>query len=173
MTLGALASALSGALAGWLLGAGLVPFGGAAPAAIPSPSATTAVEAFSAPAASAPAVDVLREWDVSRARAYTEGDAKTLRSLYSAGSVAGTTDVRLLRAYAGRGLRVEGMRMQILAVDVLGHSEGRLRLRVTDRLDGAVAVGNGARVALPRDQASTRVVTLFLRGGAWRVAAVR
>lgn len=63
--------------------------------------------------------------------------------------------------------------MQILAVDVLAHSPGRWTLRVTDRLYRAVAVGGGARVVLPRDQASTRVVTLLLRADSWKVASVR
>lgn len=131
-----------------------------------------AASAAATPVASTPAVAVLRSWDLSRAHAYAEGDAESLRSLYVAGSVAGTTDVRLLRSYAGRGLRVKEMKMQILAVDVLAHSQGRWRLRVTDRLYAAAAVGDDARVALPRDQASTRVVTMLLRAGAWKVASV-
>lgn len=135
----------------------------------PSPGFATST---AGPVASAPAVDVLRGWDLSRARAYADGDAEALRALYVAGSKAGTTDVRLLTSYAGRGLRVEGMEMQILAVDVLAHSPERWRIRVTDRLYAAVAVGHGARVVLPRDQASTRVVTMILRAGAWKVASV-
>ena len=122
--------------------------------------------------ASTPAVDVLRAWDLSRSQAYGAGDAAALSSLYVVGSVAGTSDVRLLRSYAGRGLRVVGMKMQILAVDVLARSQGRWRLRVTDRLFRAVAVGNGARIVLPRDQATTRVVTMLRRAGAWKVASV-
>jgi len=144
---------------------------GAAPADSSSPS-RPADTAETAQVASATAVDVLRGWDLSRAHAYADGDAAALRSLYVAGSVAGTRDARLLRSYAGRGLRVEEMKMQILAVDVLAHSQGRWRLRVTDRLHAAVAVGDGARIALPRDEASTRVVTMVLRAGIWKVASV-
>jgi len=144
---------------------------GAPPAYNSSPSPLTA-PAGAAPVASATAADVLRGWDLSRAHAYADGDAGALRSLYVAGSAAGTTDARLLRSYAGRGLRVKEMKMQILAVDVLAHSQGRWRLRVTDRLHAAVAVGDGARIALPRDEASTRVVALVLRAGIWKVASV-
>ena len=167
---GLVVAGLAGAVFG-AFGVGFASSGGAAPvdSSSPSPPAATA-EAV--PIVSAPAVDVLRGWDLSRAHAYAHGDAEALRSLYVAGSVAGTTDVRLLRSYAGRGLRVEGMKMQILAVDVLAHSQSRWRIRVTDRLFRAVAVGNGARVVLPRDQASTRVVAMLLRAGAWRVASV-
>jgi len=119
-----------------------------------------------------PALDVLHRWDLARSRAYAAGDVADLRSLYAAGSAAGTTDVRLLRSYRERGLRVEGLRMQVLAVDVLGHGPGRWRLRVTDRLTGAAAVGKRVRVPLPRDEASTQVVTLRLIDGSWRVSSV-
>lgn len=62
--------------------------------------------------------------------------------------------------------------MQVLAVKVLAHAPGRWRLRVTDRLTGAVAVGEDVRLPLPRDEASTGLVTLRLRDGSWKVASV-
>lgn len=120
-----------------------------------------------------PAAEVLRGWDVQRAAAYEQGSTRMLRDLYVAGSAAGTSDVRLLRSYRARGIRVVGMRMQVLALRVPETRPDRLRLVVTDRLDGAVAVGGGRRAPLPRDLPDTRTVTL-LRGadGAWRVSAV-
>ncbi|HJR39290.1 MAG TPA: hypothetical protein VJ819_12995 [Nocardioidaceae bacterium] len=122
---------------------------------------------------SMPAVDVLHDWDRARARAYAAGDADGLRALYTPGSSAGTADVAILASYTRRGLRVEGMRMQLLALEVLGHRPGRWRLRVTDRLHGAVAVdASGVRLRLPRDQASIRVISLRRTRGGWRVAAV-
>jgi len=127
-----------------------------------------------AAAASFPASDVLRRWDRARARAFAEGDVEALQSLYVAGSAAGTSDVRLLKAYLRRGLRVEGMRMQLLTLEVLREEPTRLRLLVTDRLTGAVAVGHGSRTHLPEDKASTRVVELRRSrpGAEWRVARV-
>lgn len=126
-------------------------------------------------AAPFPASDVLRAWDRSRSRAFAEGDVAGLRGLYAPGSAAGTADVRLLRDYLARGLRVEDMRVQLLAVEVLEHGRHRLRVRVTDRLHGAVAVGAGTRVPLPRDAASTRVVELVrpTAEARWRVSWVR
>jgi hypothetical protein len=119
------------------------------------------------------AAEVLRGWDEQRAAAYAAGSVRRLRQLYVAGSVAARSDVRVLRGYRSRGLVVEGMRTQVLALRVVEQRPRRLRLEVTDRLAAAVAVGPGRRTELPRDQPDTRVVTLR-RGadGAWRVSAV-
>lgn len=122
------------------------------------------------------AVDVLRGWDARRARAFARGDPSGLRALYVPGSRAGAADVRLLRSYARRGLRVEGMRTQLLAAEVLLLEPGRVRLRVVERLVGAEAVvlATGRRLPLPRDGASERAVELRRSAsGDWRVAAVR
>lgn len=118
------------------------------------------------------AASVLRAWDGRRARAWAEGDISALRELYV--DRAGVADVRLLRRYADRGLRVEGLTTQLLAVEVLGQGPGRWRLRVTDRVAAGVAVGARGRLRLPRDQADTRLIVL-VRGadGTWRVAEVR
>lgn len=120
------------------------------------------------------AAAVLHSWDRRRAAAYAAGDPAALRRLYARGSTAADADLRVLRGYLRRGLRVEAMRMQLLDVTVLDRSRGLLRLRCTDRLVGAVAVGAAGRQPLPRDRASTRVLTLVRdRGGAWRVRSVR
>lgn len=118
------------------------------------------------------AAAVLRAWDERRARAWAEGDAARLRGLYV--DRAGAADVRLLRRYAARGLRVEDLTTQLLAVEVIGRGPGRWRLRVTDRLAGGDVVGADVRLRLPSDRADTRVVRL-VRGadGTWRVAEVR
>jgi hypothetical protein len=166
----AVAIALAGAL--WWVGSG-ERFAGRQPV-LPttSPSAFAAVQ-VDAPPKSMRAVDVLHDWDRARARAYASRDLGALRALYVAGSSAGTADVAILRSYLRRGLRVEGMRMQLIGLEVLRPGPGRLRLRVTDRLHGAVAVdASGTRVPLPRDQASTRIITLRRVADSWRVAAV-
>src|SRR5688500_15295196 len=74
-----------------------------------------------------------------------------LRALYARRSSAGRRDVRLLRRYAARGLRVSGLETQLLAVRVTDGSDrtGRLVLKVTDRVAGAVAVRGSTRVPLP------------------------
>lgn len=118
------------------------------------------------------AVAVLRAWDARRATAWADGDAAALAALYVPRSRAGAADLALLRRYADRGLRVRGMTMQLLAVDVRRESPDHLRLLVTDRLTGAVATRGGTRIGLPGDVASRRWLTLRRVDGAWLVDRV-
>lgn len=118
-------------------------------------------------------VRVLRRWDRQRALAYAHGDVDALAALYVPESQAGATDVALLRSYTRRGLRVDGLTMQFLAVDVVSRKWGRLRLRVSDRVHGGVAVGASTRVPLPRDEVSMRLVTLRREASSvWKVSTV-
>jgi hypothetical protein len=121
----------------------------------------------------ASALAVLRDWDVRRAAAWAAGDETGLTALYTDGSAAGRHDRAMLRRYLARGLRVRGLRMQVLAGSVRARTHDRIALVVTDRVAHAVAVGNGIRVDLPRDRASRRTVVLCRVEGEWRVARVR
>lgn len=133
--------------------------GQAAPAPTPEPPRTTALSA-------------LRQWDASRAAAWAGGDVPALRELYTRSSEAGRRDVSMLRRWVERGLRVQGMQMQVLDSAVVEESAVRMVVRVTDRLTGAVAVGRGRRVVLPGDGVSSRRIMLRRVAGQWRVAAV-
>jgi len=146
----------------------------ARPDPAPRPRLASPVSAPSAtqPARSGPPPG-LSAWDERRSAAWAEGDAGALASLYADGSGAGAADVRLLRDYARRGLRVEGMATQVLGLRVAARSPGRLELVVTDRVVGAEAVGSGAPVPLPVDRPSTRRVVLVRAGAGWVVAEVR
>jgi hypothetical protein len=115
--------------------------------------------------------DVLHAWDERRAVAWSAGDAAGVRALYTSGSVAGRRDAAMLDAWTARGLRVTGLRTQLLRVDVRVRTPYRLVLGVTDRLAGGVAVPG--RVALPRDRPSDHVVTFRRVAGEWRVSSVR
>jgi hypothetical protein len=145
----------------------------------PAPRPRLTGPASSASASSAPRPDrsgpaaVLGAWDERRSVAWAEGDAGALERLYADGSGAGAADVRLLRDYVRRGLRVEGMTTQVLGLRVAARSPGRLELVVTDRVVGAEAVGRGAPVSLPVDRPSTRRVALVRTGAGWVVAEVR
>lgn len=117
---------------------------------------------------------VLRDWDRLRAQAWAAGDAGGLRQLYVRGSSAGVDDVRMLRSWTGRGLRVTGMTMQVLRVELRRRTAGRLTLVVTDRLaDARAAAGTATEgVALPRDRPTTRRLTFHKVRGAWLLATV-
>ena len=163
------ARALARALVAALL---LVLLGGPA-AAGPQPVAPGAA----GPAATGPgerqARAVLAAWDESRAAAWRRGDRAGLADLYTAGSLAGARDLRMLDAWLGRGLRVRGMAVEVLSLEVLHDGAHRLALRVTDRLAGAVAVGSGVRRVLPRDRPTSRALVLRRSDRRWRVASVR
>ena len=49
----------------------------------------------------------------------------------------------MLAAYAARGLRVTGLRTQVLDASLRSWAPGRVTLEVTDRVVGAHAVGRG------------------------------
>lgn len=136
----------------------------AAPATSPRPAAAPATPG---------GARVLAEWDERRASAWAAGDVGELERLYAAGSRTGAADVRLLRHYLARGLTVEGLTTQVLALDVAERSPGRLVLVVTDRVVGGRAVGGASPVALPADRASTRRIVLVRAGEDWLVAEAR
>jgi hypothetical protein len=120
------------------------------------------------------ALAVLRDWDRARASAWAAGDARALRRLYLRGSPAGRHDVAMLRRWGGRGLRVRGMAMQVLSVELRVRTDRRIALVVTDRLAGAVAVpvGGGTRRTLPRDGVTTRRLEFRRTAGGWVLAGV-
>lgn len=116
---------------------------------------------------------VLRDWDRARAEAWAAGDVRALRRLYVPGSSAGERDAAMLRRWTDRGLRVRGMTMQVLSVELRRRTERTLVLVVTDRLARAEAVGRSGRIRLPRDGASTRRLVFRDRGGRWRLASAQ
>ncbi len=75
----------------------------------------------------------------------------------------------MLRRYAARGLRVVGLRTQVLAVEVLRHHARHLALVVTDRVVGGAAVGHGSRVRLPEGAAGSARCRWCgaVTGGSW------
>ena len=115
---------------------------------------------------------VLRHWDERRARAWAAVDVAALRALYLSGSRAARRDLRLLRAYAARGLVVRRLTTQVFALKVLRSEPGLIRLGVLDRVAGGTVVGDGRSRALRSSPPVGRVVELRRVSGQWRVAAV-
>lgn len=125
------------------------------------------------PAAALASLAVLRDWDRRRSAAWRDGDVTRLGALYVPGSAAGAHDVAMLERWVRRGLRVRGMAMQVLAVELRVRTDRRIVLEVTDRLAGPVAVGGGRRWSLPRDGVSVRRLEFRRTAGRWLLAAVR
>ncbi len=125
------------------------------------------------PSGARSASEVLTDWDARRSAAWAAGDVEALAGLYSEGSRTGAADVRLLGHYRDRGLTVEGLTTQLLAVSVVQRGPRRLVLDVTDRVVAGRAVGGARPVVLPTDRASARRVVLVRPGRTWLVAEAR
>jgi len=124
-------------------------------------------------AADDPECYVLGGLDVARAEALADGNLTDLRSLY-AQSNAAAPDVRLLKRYAARGLRVVGAGMVRGQCRVVARTSSRVELDVTERLAPAWAVSTaGEIIRLPRDEPSRRRVVLAGGRGDWQIASVR
>ncbi|GAA4824176.1 hypothetical protein ACFQ0K_17345 [Nocardioides caeni] len=116
---------------------------------------------------------ILRDWDRARAAAWRDADVARLRGLYVPGAPAGRADVAMLQRWSERGVRVEGMSMQVLSVVLRVSTSRRVVLVVTDRLVGAEAVRETTRTALPQDQPSTRRLDFRRWAGRWLLAVVQ
>lgn len=131
-----------------------------------------------APRPEVAAAEILHAWDVRRCAAWSAGDVAALRRLYAPGSGAGRADVAMLRAWRERGLRVEGMQVQLLLVRVRSWADDTLAIEVVDRILGGTVGGtidgpvNGTGAVLPTDQATAHTIVLRRIAGEWRVAAV-
>jgi hypothetical protein len=136
------------------------------------PPRLVAERSLVAPRPEVRAAALLRRWDDARAAAWSAGDHDGLALLYVAGSATGRRDAAMLRAWSRRGVRVEGLRTQVVRVRVVAHRPGRYDLEVVDRVVAGTVVGTGPSRPLPRDGPSTRRVVLVDAGGAWVVGEV-
>lgn len=115
--------------------------------------------------------DTLAVLDRARARAFAQGDAGRLRSVYSAGSPALGRDEAALAQLTGSRLHAEGLRLTVTDVALRSRSAGRVRLAVTDVMPSYRVVDEGGTVVehrRGRGPASWTVV-LTRDDGRWRV----
>jgi hypothetical protein len=155
-------------------GVGLVAVGLAVPSERDArPVVATVGRPVAGPATLPRELAVLLAWDRRRSAAWARGDPGALRALYRPGSATGRADVRMLQAYAARGLRLRGLTTQVLACDLVRGSPARMRLLVSDRVVSGRVVGRGMSAPLPRDRASRREITFVRIDGRWLVAEVR
>lgn len=146
----------------------------------PPPSPTPSTPDDRRPAAASPAggAEVVGRWaavldrlDASRAAAFAAGSPSALEEVYVPGSPANRRDESALRRLARSGLRVDGLRLDTVALRVLRESATTVRLQVTDVLaahrlvdrDGAVVQERAGRGE------ATWTVTLSRVDGRWRV----
>ncbi|HEX2174296.1 MAG TPA: hypothetical protein VHG70_00170 [Nocardioidaceae bacterium] len=117
---------------------------------------------------------VLALLDRRRARAYAALRPRLLRRVYAPGAPVGRQDRALLRRYRERGLRVRGMRMRLLALQVRDRRGDRVALVVRERLAAATVRGDGARGGPVADDVDVRLLVLRrVEGPGWRIDAVR
>ena len=142
----------------------------------PRPPTTSAPPTSAPPTEQAPASRwerVLTRLDSARQAAYHAGDPALLLDVYLPGSAVLRRDRRMLMAYERRGVRLEGVRLEIQDVDVRRRDGRQVRLRVIDRLARPVAHTAAGDVALPQDLPTRRLITLVANDDGWRIAAVR
>jgi hypothetical protein len=116
---------------------------------------------------------VLNRLDKRRATAFARGEPHLLTTVYAARSTALDADRATLAAYRSEGLQLAGLRMRVLALQVLRAGPQRVVLHVVDRLDPVSAVDAEGRLAdLPTDRPSARRIVLRQHDSGWRIAAV-
>ena len=115
------------------------------------------------------AVDVVHAWDARRADAWARADAAALSALYREGSSAGRRDLEALRAWQRRGWVVSGISRQVRSLEVEVAQDDVVRLRLTDRLVGAVARRGSQERHLPAGAFRERTVQWRRIGTQWRL----
>lgn len=96
-----------------------------------------------------------------------------LRSVYLPGSVQLAQDVRMLRAYLRRGLRVSGVRTRCMVVTLERQLPNRASLVVVDALGEAVAHdAQGSAQPLPHDLPTRHRIRLVMTAAGWRIAGI-
>jgi hypothetical protein len=115
---------------------------------------------------------VLSGLDALRARAYADLRPELLHRVYTPGSRVLQRDRALLLRYRQRGLRVVGLRVRLLALREDTRRDGRVVLRVRDRVTAGTLVGATVRRRLPGDAADARAITLRRVDRRWRISAV-
>jgi hypothetical protein len=140
--------------------------------ATPVPSAQAGVAPYPRARAERSWRAVLARLDAVRSRAYADLRPRLLRRVYTPGSRVLRHDRALLLRYRRRGLRVVGLRVQVLTLREGARRDDRVVLRVQDRVTAGTLVGGAVQRLLPDDAANARAITLSRSGGGWLISAV-
>jgi len=115
---------------------------------------------------------VLARLDATRERAWRSGSVGLLAQVYAAGSPELELDQANLRSYLDRGLRVDGVSLDVRRLAVVEEHRHRVRLRIVDELGPLEATTSDGRTrALPQDRPTCHLIDLR-RDGGWRIARV-
>ncbi len=117
---------------------------------------------------------VVERLDAVRAAAFESNNADMLRGVYGADSPLLPADQSVQDEYARRRLEIDGMRMRISQIKVLGHAPGRAQLAIVDQLGPTrVRTSGGPWRTLPADRPTRHVVRLRLEESGWRIISVQ
>ena len=139
----------------------------------PEPVSVPPAAARTHTSAAGQALGVLRQWDGRRSAAWAAGDVRRLARLYLPGSRTGRRDVADLRRWVDRGLRVTGLRQQVVSLRVVAATSSRITAIVVDRTVDGVAVGRERRLTVPSSAWTTHRIRLARTSGGWRIGEVR
>ena len=117
---------------------------------------------------------VLSELDEQRAKAFAESDAAMLRSVYVRGSDLLVKDRAEIEKCVRAGCHVEGLRFDIIRLELASKKAGRTVLKVVDQLQAYTVVsGSGERTDRPPGEVTTRLITLERRpGDHWLISRI-
>lgn len=110
--------------------------------------------------------------DVARVEAFVSGQPDRLSDVYASPGLQ-RADVAVLRGWAERGFRLQGMGQLRSSCRVVDETSGRVRLEVVDHLAPTRAVRDGQVHPLPVDQPTRHTVELVETDDGWRVSGLR
>jgi hypothetical protein len=146
----------------------------------PTAAALPATPASDTTSAAAVAIDwpaVIQGLDARRAAAFAAGDPELLRQVYTVTAPGLVEDATRIRALDQGGLRVDGLRHELAAVELIEPADvttSTISLRVTDALPAAPlrdAAGSVVGATVPVETA-TRVLKLEAVAGEYLIASI-
>jgi hypothetical protein len=119
-------------------------------------------------------VAVVTHLDAMRSKAFADGDAAALATVYAPGSAAYATDSATVSSLASRGLRARGFTATVESVTAESGTPTTERLTVVDRLSAYSLVDATGHVVGRGAARAARTFTMQVSdvSGSWRVTAI-
>ena len=147
---------------------------GRAPGVHAAPPTAPAVGAEGAGSASADPVVAARRLTELRAEVIAAGDAGALASVEVIGSRAYTADAAILADLAARGLRIDGLSVEVTGIELVSAADAQARVAVTSATSGyrQLRPDGTTESTVPAGGPRTVVLVLDLTSGGLRVTDV-